>query len=135
MRKDQVDDMYKVCLPAFLLGVWHFIVVNRKDNKIGQDTYDIWCPKNDHGPREYQGVMGESIARKIDVYTLNPDEIEGSVEPQVEEKISQADQLYYDGRHAAGNTVDPEQYRKVMKRSFEKLEQRQHYRMMMHEKD
>jgi len=45
--------MYKVCLPAFLLGVWHFIVVNRKDNKIGQDTYDIWCPENDRGPREY----------------------------------------------------------------------------------
>ena len=93
VRKDRLDDMYKVCLPAFLLGVWHFIVVNRKDNKIGQDTYDIWCPKNDHGPREYQGVMGESIARKIDVYTLNPDEIEGSVEPQVEEKISQADRV------------------------------------------
>lgn len=93
VRKDRLDDMYKVCLPAFLLGVWHFIVVNRKDNKIGQDTYDIWCPKNDHGPRGYQGVMGESIARKIDVYTLNPDEIEGSVEPQVEEKISQADRV------------------------------------------
>jgi len=38
-------------------------------------------------------VKGKSIARKIDVYTLNPDEIEGSVEPQVEEKTSRADRV------------------------------------------
>lgn len=91
VRKDRLDDMDKVCLPSFLLGIWYFIVVNRKDNKIGQDTYDLWCPENDRGRREYQGVMGESIARKIDVYTLNPDEIEGSVEPQVEEETSRVD--------------------------------------------
>lgn len=100
VRKDRLDDMDKVCLPSFFLGVWHFIVVNRKDNKIGQDTYDIWCPENDRGPREYQVVMGESITRKIEVYTLNPDEIEKTVEPQVEEDTSQADRVDAEKDHA-----------------------------------
>ena len=42
VRKDHFGDLDKVCLPSFLLGIWHFIVVNRKNNKVGQDTYDIW---------------------------------------------------------------------------------------------
>ena len=72
VRKDQIADMKKICLPSFLLGIWHFVVVNRKNNKIGQITYDIWCPENGGGTREYEGNMGESISRAIDVYTIEP---------------------------------------------------------------
>ena len=48
-------------LPAFLLGVWHYAVVNRKNNKVGQITYDEWCPSTGGGPREYTAHMGEGI--------------------------------------------------------------------------
>ena len=26
-------------------GVWHYVVINRKDNGVGRDTYDEWCPE------------------------------------------------------------------------------------------
>ena len=70
VRKDHFCELDMVCLPAFLLGIWHFIVVNRKNNKVGELTYNTWCPENGGGTREYEGHMGESIKRKIDVYTI-----------------------------------------------------------------
>ena len=97
VRKDKLDEMDKVCLPSFLLGIWHFIVVNRKKNTVGRDTYDLWCPENDSGPREYQGTMGESITRKIDVYLLNADEIAENEDKQQEEEIGQTEQAKADG--------------------------------------
>jgi hypothetical protein len=55
------------CLPAFLLGVWHFIIINRKDNAIGKATYDRWCPhgesKNTRKP--FESKIGESIVREL----------------------------------------------------------------------
>lgn len=41
---------------------------------------------------------------------------------------------FIDGFNLVQESVDPEQYRKVMKKIFEKLDQSQHYRMMTHEK-
>jgi len=40
---------------------------------------------------------------------------------------------FIDGFNLVQEAVDPEQYRKVMKKIFEKLDQSQHYRMMTHE--
>ena len=31
-----------ILLPAFLLGVWHYVIVYRKDNCVGQETYQSW---------------------------------------------------------------------------------------------
>ena len=42
---------------------------------------------------------------------------------------------FIDGFNLVQEAADPEQYRKVMKHIFEKLEQSQHYRMMTHNKD
>lgn len=92
VRKDKLDDLDKVCLPSFLLGIWHFIVVNRKKNTVGRDTYDIWCPENASGPREYQGTMGETITRRIDVYLLNADEMTEAERKQAEEEVGQVEQ-------------------------------------------
>ena len=41
---------------------------------------------------------------------------------------------FIDGFNLVQESVDPEQYRKVMKKIFEKLDQSQHYRMMTHKK-
>lgn len=74
IRKDRLLNLKRVCLPSFLLGVWHFIVINRKNNKVGQLTYDTWCPENGGGTREYKGTMGENISIELDVYTLEPED-------------------------------------------------------------
>ena len=53
------------CLQSFLLGIWHFILVNRKDNKSGQKTYDEWCPARGGAERKYIGTLGCGITRPI----------------------------------------------------------------------
>jgi hypothetical protein len=46
IKKTALGGLDDVCLPAFLLGVWHYVVVYRKDNSVGKATYDEWCPEN-----------------------------------------------------------------------------------------
>ena len=45
------------------------------------------------------------------------------------------DYSFIDGFNLIQESVEPEQYRKVMKKIFDKLGQNQHYRMMTHDKD
>jgi hypothetical protein len=68
IKKAALGSLKKVCLPAFLLGIWHYVVVNRKDNRVGTSTYNKWCPKNGGGPRKYCGDMGKRIKVKIEIY-------------------------------------------------------------------
>jgi len=42
--KSDLAHLREVNLAALLLGIWHFIVVNREDNGVGRATYDQWCP-------------------------------------------------------------------------------------------
>lgn len=67
IKKTALGGLDDVCLPAFLLGVWHYVVVNRKDNSVGRDTYDKWCPENGGTPRTYSRDMGKSITKTINV--------------------------------------------------------------------
>lgn len=60
-KKAALGDLKEVCLPAFLLGVWHYTVVNRKDNTVGQITYDTWCPSVGGGKRVYRANMGDGV--------------------------------------------------------------------------
>ena len=84
VRKDQLRTLKRVCLPSFLLGIWHFIVINRKNNKVGQLTYDTWCPENGGGTREYEGTMGDGISIEFDVYTLEPEDESEDTEQEAE---------------------------------------------------
>ena len=84
VRKDQLHNLKRICLPSFLLGIWHFIVINRKNNKVGQLTYDTWCPENGGGTREYEGTMGDSISTEFDVYTLEPEDETEDTEQEAE---------------------------------------------------
>ena len=105
VRKDHFGDLDKVCLPSFLLGIWHFIVVNRKNSKVGQDTYDIWCPENGGGTREYEGHIGQSITKEIDVYTLES-EADGLPEDDdaegIDESSEQAGSEYQERNDSTG---------------------------------
>ena len=50
---------------SFILGVWHYVVVNKRDNKIGKDTVDDLCPSNGGNKREYSGHLGEDLVDSI----------------------------------------------------------------------
>ena len=81
-KKATLGDLKKVCLPSFLLGVWHFIVVNRKDNGIGKATYDVWCPSAGGGQRKYVAHMGEGILESLTIsYADIVEEAETDAEP------------------------------------------------------
>ena len=55
-------------LPAFLVGVMHYILVNRYDkNTLGVATLEAWGQKTPRKPRKYTGNAGESITRNITV--------------------------------------------------------------------
>lgn len=76
MIKASLCDEVSICLPAFLLGVWHFVLVNRKENTVGRATYDMWCPPNGNAERKYIGNMGDDVARTISVTMISQVDLE-----------------------------------------------------------
>ena len=99
VRKDQLRNLKRVCLPSFLLGIWHFIVINRKNNKVGQLTYDTWCPENGGGTREYEGAMGENLSIELEVYTLEPEDETEDTEQEAEVVEDQPEQNDQDNKN------------------------------------
>lgn len=86
-KKTALGDLKKVCLPAFLLGIWHYIVINRKDNSIGQKTYEAWCPSNGRAQRKYTAHMGEGILDDLTTYYVETMEKPGADNDPVETVI------------------------------------------------
>ena len=86
IKKTALGGLKEVYLPAFLLGVWHYAVVNRKDNTVGRATYDEWCPSTGGGPRIYTGHMGEGILDGLSV-SLPDDQEETAPESEEAEPI------------------------------------------------
>lgn len=74
-KKAALSDLKEVCLPSFLLGVWHYIVVNRKDNGIDKKTYDAWCPSMGRSQRKYTGHMGEGILDDLTIYLVDTEDM------------------------------------------------------------
>lgn len=91
-KKAALGDLKEVCLPSFLLGVWHYVVVNRKDNNIGKKTYEIWCPSAGGGQRKYTAHMGEGILDSLTTYTVDTKETIAAevVDEPIEDDVSDA---------------------------------------------
>jgi hypothetical protein len=62
-----------VYLPAFLLGIWHFIIVKRTDNAIGKNTIDRWYEKSEKTgeQKNYIGPIKSDIKRIINLIDIN----------------------------------------------------------------
>ncbi len=67
ITKAALRSMNNFCLQSFLLGVWHFIIVNRHDNKVGKATFDLLCPPKSRAERKYEGKLGDGIPSAINV--------------------------------------------------------------------
>lgn len=67
IKKEQLNALDSVCLPAFLLGVWHYILMNRNTNTEGRDTADKLYPLDDERKRPYIGHLGDNIQREIKI--------------------------------------------------------------------
>lgn len=62
VSKKKMIQQSSFCYESFLLGVWHYTVMNRQDNTVGQETFRSWCPQaGERKELEYKGHMGESF--------------------------------------------------------------------------
>lgn len=66
ITKKELVSIEKVYLPAFILGVLYYVMMNIKDNKEGAETYASWCPKPESGTvRTYTANLGENSIKQI----------------------------------------------------------------------
>lgn len=66
ISKDDLLTITEVNLYALLLGVWHFILLNRKDNTIGKPTLEDW-----HRPPAEKGDKHIFVSKIGDTYHLD----------------------------------------------------------------
>lgn len=86
VTKSELCTLTTVCLPAFLLGIWHYIIINRTDNSIGKATYDDWCKpgKSKNTRQPFKSDIGESIKQVITVTLPAPSTAEAIQDENVE---------------------------------------------------
>ena len=71
--KGDIREITQFTLPALLVGVMHYILVNRRGtNREGIATLEAWGEKTPRKSRKYIGNAGESILRGITVSTDIP---------------------------------------------------------------
>lgn len=93
LLKANISCLNQVCLPTFLLGIWHFIITKRQDNSIGKKTYDDWHRQGSskNAKKTYVSKIGESTARKIDLIPFSIDTaetVEAEIISDIPEKFS-----------------------------------------------
>lgn len=61
MSKKDMKNVTNICVPTFLLGIWHYIVMNRPDNTVGARTIESWSELDAGGnkSRTRQGIIGK----------------------------------------------------------------------------
>ena len=67
VTKAEINNMQVFMVEPFLLGIWHYIIMNRSDsNEKGASTYRQWYPSRD----KYIGTVGSGITREIYVQSI-----------------------------------------------------------------
>lgn len=74
--KAQLLAITAVCFQAFLVGVWHYILMNRPDNTLGHSTITDWTPT-------YSGTHIEQVYSAVPSNTT-----EEPVEPSHSEEVA-----------------------------------------------
>lgn len=85
ITKNAISSLADICLQSFILGIWHFIVMNRRDNTIGQNTFTQWhkAPETKGQSHTFISNIGDGITRPISIKMLDLDNITTEPEPEV----------------------------------------------------
>lgn len=72
ITKEDLIFTLKINFYSFVLGVWHFILTNRKDNKIGAPTIDCWheAPMEKGNAHTFTSSIGSTYHLDIKISTL-----------------------------------------------------------------
>ena len=94
LTRDEISRVTDVCVPSFLLGIWHFVLTGIDNNKIGAATYNAWCPPKSRAERVYTAAIGERSSRSVSLRYCDipsddvaPDEDGADIVEDVEEEI------------------------------------------------
>ena len=76
IMKSELITLSEICLPALLLGIWHFIFVNRRDNTVGAATFNAWhsTPSIKRAKKDFIGFTGASINHAIKIHDIGEPE-------------------------------------------------------------
>lgn len=75
--KSELLSASSICLESFLLGLWHYCIVDVKKNSIGKETYAEWCPPTEgNNERPYVAAVGENSKRNIKLTYCEKSEFE-----------------------------------------------------------
>lgn len=66
----EIAALRSVCLPAFVLGMWHAALMIPEHNKDGESVINVWCPSTGGGHRDYTGTMGDDWPVEIKINGL-----------------------------------------------------------------
>jgi len=113
---NELNDVTAVHLPSFLLSIWEFVVLERKENAAGRDTIVAWDTTGNLG--RFKGSKGSSIAQDIKVTfdriaspktNVGKEDCEMAEEPLTEQKIDNAVFVnyfdYLNGRYRKTKTL------------------------------
>ncbi|WP_055668219.1 NB-ARC domain-containing protein [Desnuesiella massiliensis] len=72
IKKAVICSLTDISLQSFLLGVWHFIVMNRTDNTVGRNTFEQWHEKPDTKGQQWRFIsrIGENNTQPIKITIL-----------------------------------------------------------------
>lgn len=67
--KEELCALKNITYEPFLLSIWNYIVINRRNNKIGAETYETWYPRPKFrgAKRKFISNIGEKYKRIIRV--------------------------------------------------------------------
>lgn len=68
IKKKDLRNIKTVCFPAFILGVWHYIITNVKDNTIGKETLNLLLKKQHEkrAGREFVSDIGKNSVYELE---------------------------------------------------------------------
>lgn len=67
MTKREILDAKKLYVQSFILGLWHYCLVTLRDNTVGKDTYNEFCPPAGGSERKYTKNLGVNSKRNIEI--------------------------------------------------------------------
>lgn len=77
--KKDLTTLDKVNLPAFLLGIFLFVLTEIEDNKVGKETYEEWCPAGEkHRRRKFNSTIGQNPKHTLLIECIIPENSEDS---------------------------------------------------------
>ena len=75
VTKTELRNIECICIPAFVFGIWHYIITKVQDNKVGVHTLDMLLENatENHGERKFTSDIGNETLSAINTSVDTPE--------------------------------------------------------------